>query len=74
MASGRGRGRGHGRGRGRDFIRGRGSFGGDHNSSCARLTVSPLVIRGPGYVSTVEGLTTSLKSVGRNLRALNGHN
>jgi len=66
---------GHGRGRGSgcrcDFVGGHGLFGEDRGSSGARVTVSD---KGPGYVSIVEGLITSLKSVGRNLVTLNGHN
>jgi len=69
MTSGRGRGRG--RGRWHDFVGGHGLFGGGRRSSGARLTVSD---KGPDYVSTAKGLTTSLKGVGRNLVALNGHN
>jgi len=64
-------GRGCGRGYERDFVGGHGSFGGGRGSYSGRQTVGD---KGPGSVSTAEGISTSLRSVGKNLVTLNGHN
>ena len=60
MSSGCGRTRDHGR----DFVGGR-------EVVFLMMVDRLLVIRGLSYVSTAEGITTSLRSAGRNLVALN---